>query len=159
MVIKSVSSLMGKMKETYDKSKNKSGWRVLSGINREYNDTFIAGEKKLWQIKSEEVSPGESVAVGMKVSKFDEDLEKIMKNGSPVPFGTVTPIDRKISVIMAGMQNFSSDSSNLLCKEHLSSKQAQLEQKLRQQVDIMSEDASFRRKYKEHKDRLRRAYI
>ncbi|MDL5502917.1 MAG: hypothetical protein QSU88_06845, partial [Candidatus Methanoperedens sp.] len=87
MAIKSVSSLMGNIKGTYDKSKNKSEWRVLSGINREYNDTFIAGDKKLWQVKSEEVSPGESIAVGMKVSKFDEDLEKIMKNGSPVPFG------------------------------------------------------------------------
>ena len=159
MAIKSVSSLMGNMKETYDKSKNKSGWRVLSGINREYNDTFIAGDKKLWQVKSEEVSSGESIAVGMKISNFDEDLEKIMKNGSPVPFGTVTPIDKKISVIMAGIQTFSSDSSNLLCKEYLSGKQAQLEQKLKQQVDLMTEDAHFRRKYKEHKDRLRRAYL
>ncbi|VVB54595.1 Uncharacterised protein [uncultured archaeon] len=159
MAIKSVSSLMGNMKETYDKSKNKSGWRVLSGINREYNDTFIAGDKKLWQVKSEEVSPGESIAVGMEISNFDEDLEKIMKNGSPMPFGTVTPIDKKISVIMAGIQTFSSDSSNFLCKEHLSGKQAQLELKLKQQVDLMTEDASFRRKYKEHKDRLRRAYI
>jgi len=95
----------------------------------------------------------------MKVSKFDEDLEKIMKNGSPIPFGTVTPIDRKISVIMAGMQTFSSDSSNQLCKEHLSSKQAELEAKLKQQVDLMMDDRSFRRKYLEHKDRLRRAYI
>ncbi|HMB44205.1 MAG TPA: hypothetical protein VKL21_00130 [Candidatus Methanoperedens sp.] len=159
MVIKSVSSLMGNLKQSYDKSKDKSGWHVLSGINREYNDTFIAGDKKLWQIKSEEVRPGESVAVGMKVSKFDEDLEKIMKNGSPVPFGTVTPIDKKISVIMAGMQTFSSDSSNQLCKEHLSSKQVELEVKLKQQVDLMMDDRSFRRKYLEHKDRLRRAYL
>jgi hypothetical protein len=159
MAIKNVSSLMGNLKQSYDKSKNKSGWRVLSGMNREYNDTFIAGDNKLWQIKSEEVRPGESIAVGMKVSKFDEDLEKIMKNGSPVPFGTVTPIDAKISVIMAGMQTFSSDSSNLLCKEHVSSKQAELEQKLKQQVDFMMDDASFRRKYKEHKDRLKRAYL
>ena len=159
MAIKSVSSLMGNLKETYDRSKNKSGWCVLTGINREYNDTFIAGDKILWQIKSEEVRPGESVAVGMKVSKFDEELEKIMKNGSPVPFGTVTPIDKKISVIMAGMQTFSSDSSNQLCKEHLSGKQAQLEHKLKQQVDMMMENRSFRRKYLEHKDRLRRAYL
>jgi len=159
MAIKSVSSLMGNLKETYDKSKNKSGWRVLTGTNREYNDTFIAGDKILWHIKSEEVRPGESVAVGMKVSKFDEDLEKIMRNGSPVPFGTVTPIDMKVSVIMAGTQTFSSDSSNQLCKEYLSSKQAQLEHKLKQQADLMMEDTSFRRKYLEHKDRLRRAYI
>lgn len=159
MAIKSVSSLMGKVKESYDKSKNKQGWRVLSGSNREYTDTFIAGDNKLWQIKSEEVKSGEFVAVGMKVSKFDEDLEKIMKNGSPVPFGTVTPIDRKISVIMVGMQMYSSDSSSLLCKEHLSNKQAQLEQRLKQQVDHMMEDSVFRRNYREHKDRLRRAYL
>lgn len=159
MAIKCVSFLMGKMKESYDKSKNKSGWRVLSGMNHEYNDTFIAGDKNLWQIKSEEVKPGEFVAVGMKVSQFDEDLEKIMKNGSTVPFGTVIPIDKKISVIMAGMQTFSSDSSNLLCKEYLSSKQVALEHKLKLQVDLMMDDPSFKRKYIEHKDRLNRAYL
>lgn len=159
MAIKSISSMMSALKQSYDKSKNKPGWRVLSGMNREYHDTFIAGDDKLWQIKSEEVKPGEFVAVGMKVSRFDEDLEKIMKNGSPIPFGSVTPLDNKISVIMAGMQTYSSDSSNLLCKEHLSNKQAALEQKLKQQVDLMMEDSFFRRKYHEHKDRLRRAYL
>jgi len=159
MAIKRISSLMGNLKESYDKSKNKSGWRVLSGMNRDYHDTFIGGDKKLWQIKSEEVKPGEFVAVGMKVSRFDEDLEKIMKTGSPVPFGTVTPLDNNISVIMAGMQNYSSDSSNLLCKELLSGKQAALEQKLNAQVDLMMEDPAFRRKYREHKDRLKRAYL
>ena len=82
-----------------------------------------------------------------------------MKNGSPMPFGTVTPLNKKISVIMAGMQMYSSDSSNLLSREHLSSKQAELEQKLKQQVDFMMEDLSFKRKYIEHKDRLRRAYL
>jgi len=159
MAIKSISSLMGNLKESYDKSKNKSGWRVLSGMNRNYHDTFIGGDKKLWQIKSEEVKPGEFVAVGMKVSRFDEDLEKIMKTGSPVPFGTVTPLDNKISVIMAGMQTYSSDSSNLLCKELLSGKQAELELKLNAQVDHMMEDPTFRKKYREHKDRLQRAYL
>ena len=95
----------------------------------------------------------------MNVSRFDEDLEKIMQNGSPVPFGTVTPLDNKISVIMAGMQTYSSDSSNLLCKELLSGKQAELELKLNAQVDHMMEDPTFRKKYREHKDRLQRAYL
>jgi len=71
---------MGNLKESYDKSKDKSGWRVLSGMSREYHDTFIAGDNNLWQIKSEEVKPGEFVAVGMKASRSDEDLLKIMKN-------------------------------------------------------------------------------
>jgi hypothetical protein len=57
------------------------------------------------------------------------------------------------------MQTYSSDSSNLLCKEHLSGKQAELEQKLNSQVDRMMEDPSFRKKYREHKDRLQRAYL
>lgn len=159
MAIRSVSAMMGTLKKTYDKSKDKSGWRVLSGMSREYNDTFIAGDNNLWQIKSEEVKPGEFVAVGARVSRHDEELEKIMKNGSPVPFGTMTPLDRRISIIMAGVQTYSSDSSNLLCREYLSSKQAALEEKLRQQVNEMKDDPAFRKKYNEHKDRLRRAYL
>ncbi len=159
MAIKSVSALMGNLKKTYDKSKDKAGWRVLSGMNREYHDTFIAGDNNLWQIKSEEVKSGEFVAVGTKVSRHDEELDKIMRNGSPVPFGTMTPIDRKISIIMAGVQTYSSDSSNLLCREHLSSKQAALEQKLKQQVNNMMDDPAFRKKYNEHKDRVKRAYL
>ncbi len=159
MAIKSIRSLMGTMKESYDKSRDKSGWRVLAGINCDYNDTFVGGGNKLWQIKSEEVRPGEFVAVGAEVSRYDDDLEKIMKNGSPVPFGTMTPCNRGISIIMGGMQTFSSDSSNHLCKELLSSKQAALEQKLKYQVNRMMDDPAFRKKYNEHKDRLRRAYI
>lgn len=159
MAIKSISALMGKLKESYDKSKDKSGWRVLAGMNREYHDTFIAGDNNLWQIKSEEVKPGEFVAAGMKASRSDEDLLKIMKTGSPVPFGTMTPHTRNISIIMAGVETYSSDSSRLLCREYLSGKQAALEQKLRQQVETMKDDPGFRRKYNEHKDRLRRAYI
>ncbi len=159
MAIKNISDLMGTLKGRYEKSKNKSGWRVLAGMNREYHDTFIAGDNNLWQIKSEEVKPGELVAVGTKVSRYDEELEKIMKTGSPVPFGTMTPVDRKISIIMAGVQNYSSDSSNLLCREYLSSTQEVLEQKLKQQVSKMMDDPAFRKKYIEHKDRLRRAYL
>ncbi|VVB92192.1 Uncharacterised protein [uncultured archaeon] len=159
MAIKNVSSLMGTMKKSYDKSRDKSRWRVLAGMNREYHDTFIGGESKLWQIKSEEVKPGEFVAVGAEVSRYDNDLEKIMKDGSPVPFGTMTPQNRGISIVMGGIQTYSSDSSNLLCKELLSNKQAALEQKLKFQVNKMMDDPSFRKKYNEHKDRLRRAYI
>lgn len=159
MTIKNISTLMGILKESYDKSKDKSGWRVLQGMNRGYHDTFIAGDNNLWQIKSEEVKPGEFIAVGMKASRYDEDLEKIMKDGSPVPFRTLTPHKRNISIIMAGIQTYSSDSSNLLCKELLSGKQATLEQKLEYQVSKMMEDPVFRKKYNEHKDRLRRGYL
>ncbi|MDW7728083.1 MAG: hypothetical protein SCH70_13465 [Candidatus Methanoperedens sp.] len=47
----------------------------------------------------------------------------------------------------------------MLCKEILSSKQAALEQELQGQVERMKEDTAFRRRYLEHKDRIRRAYL
>lgn len=159
MAIKSVSVLVGDLKEKYDKSKDRSSWRVLQGMDRDHYNTFIAGDRNLWQIRSEEVTAGEMVAVGMRIARMDEELEKIMKQGSPVPFGNVTPQRNRPSIVMAGIQTYSSDSSNLLCREFLSSKQAELEQKLKGQVEKMKDDPAFRKKYNEHKDRLRRAYI
>lgn len=159
MAIKSVSTLVGDLKEKYDKSKDRSSWRVLQGMDRDHYNTFIAGERNLWQIRSEEVTAGEMVAVGMRIARMDEELEKIMRQGSPVPFGNVTPQRNKPSIVMAGIQTYSSDSSSLLCREFLSSKQAELEQKLKSQVEKMKDDPAFRKKYNEHKDRLRRAYI
>jgi len=159
MAVKSVSTLVGSLKEKYDKSKDRSSWRVLQGMDRDHYNTFIAGDKNLWQIRSEEVTTGEMFAVGMRISRMDEELEKIMKQGSPVPFGNVTPQRNKPSIVMAGIQTYSSDSSSLLCREFLSSKQAELEQKLKGQVEKMKDDPAFRKKYSEHKDRLRRAYL
>ncbi len=159
MAIKSVSTLVGDLKEKYDKSKDRSSWRVLQGMDRDHYNTFIAGDRNLWQIRSEEVASGEMVAVGMRISRMDEELEKIMKQGSPVPFGNVTPQRNKPSIIMAGVQIYSSDSSNLLRREFLSSKQAALKQKLECQVEKMKDDPVFRKKYYDHKDRLKRAYL
>ncbi len=159
MAVKSIRTLMGEMKESFDKSKDMSGWKVLQGMNRGYYDAFVVGDNMLWQIKSEEVAPGEMVAVGATISRSDEDIEKIMRAGSPVPFSTVTPMSRKLSIIMAGVQTYSSESSSLLCREYLSGKQASLEQKLRTQVDKMMDDPGFRKRYCEHKDRVQRAYL
>ncbi len=159
MAVKSISTLVGDLKEKYDKSKNKSSWRVLQGMDRDHYNTFVAGDRNLWQIRSDEVTKGELVAVGMRVARMDEELEKIMKQGSPVPFGNVTPQRNKPSIVMAGIQTYSSDSSSLLCREFLSGKQAELEERLKGQVEKMKDDPGFRKKYGEHKDRLRRAYI
>lgn len=159
MAIKSISVLVNDLKESYDKSKDKASWHVLQGMERDHYNTFIAGDKNLWQVRSEEVAAGEMVAVGMRIARMDEELEKILKQGSPVPFGNVTPQRNKPSIIMAGIQTYSSDSSSLLCREFLSGKQAALEQKLKGQVNKMMDDPAFRKKYNEHKDRVRRAYI
>ncbi len=159
MAVKSIRTLMGEMKESFDKSKDRSGWKILQGMDRGYYDAFVAGNERLWQIKSEEVAPGEMVAVGTLISRPDEDIEKIMRTGSPVPFGMVTPMSRKLSIIMAGVQTYSSVSSSLLSREYLSGKQASLELKLRTQVDKMMDDPAFRKRYNEHKDRMAWAYL
>ncbi len=159
MAVKSISTLVGNLKEKYDKSKDRSTWRVLQGMDRDHYNTFIAGDRNLWQIRSDEVTAGELVAVGMRVARMDEELGKIMKQGSPVPFGNVTPQRNKPSIVMAGIQTYSSDSSSLLCREFLSGKQAALEEKLKHQVEKMKDDPVFRKKYGEHKERLRRAYL
>ncbi len=159
MAVKSISTLVGTLKEKYDKSKDRSTWRVLQGMDRDHYNTFIAGDRNLWQIRSDEVTAGELVAVGMRVARMDEELEKIMKQGSPVPFGNVTPQRNRPSIVMAGIQTYSSDSSSLLCREFLSGKQAALEEKLKHQVEKMKDDPVFRKKYGEHKERLRRAYL
>ena len=159
MAVKSISTIVGTLKEKCDKSKDRSTWRVLQGMDRDHYNTFIAGDRNLWQIRSDEVTAGELVAVGMRVARMDEELEKIMKQGSPVPFGNVTPQRNKPSIIMAGIQTYSSDSSSLLCREFLSGKQAALEEKLKHQVEKMKDDPVFRKKYMEHKERLRRAYL
>ncbi len=57
MSVKSIRILMGEMKESFDKSRDRSGWKVLQGMNRGYYDAFLAGDNRLWQIKSEEVAP------------------------------------------------------------------------------------------------------
>ncbi len=159
MTIKSISTLVGSLKEKYDKSRDRLSWRVLQGMERDHYNTFIAGDRNLWQIKSDEVTTGELVAVGMRVARMDEELEKIMRQGSPVPFSNVTPQRNKPSIVMAGIQTYSSDSSSLLCREFLSNKQAALEERLKNQVEKMKDDPGFRKKYNEHKDRIRRAYL
>ncbi|HEY9246149.1 MAG TPA: hypothetical protein VIO11_04805 [Candidatus Methanoperedens sp.] len=159
MAVKRISTLMGELKDAYDKSKDRSTWRILQGTNCGYYDVFVAGDGNLWQIKSEEYGPGEMLAVGTRVSRSDEDIEKIIRTGSPVPFGTVTPIKNKLSIIMAGMQVYSSESTSLLCREYISGKQESLKQKLRAQLDKMMDDPAFRKKYNEHKERVTRAFI
>jgi len=159
MAVESISTLVGSLKEKYDKSKDRSSWRVLQGMDKDHYNTFVAGDRNLWQIRSEEVTAGEMVAVGMRIARMDEELEKIMRQGSPVPFGNVTPQRNNPSIVMAGIQTYSSDSSSLLCREFLSSKQAELEHKLKGQVEKMKDDPAFRKKYVEHKDRVRRAYL
>src|SRR3972149_6494913 len=147
MAVKNISTLVGDLKEKYDKSKDKSSWRVLQGMDRDHYNTFVAGDKNLWQIRSEEVMAGEMVAVGLRISRMDEELEKIMKQGSPVPFGNVTPQRNKPSIVMAGVQTYSSDSSSLLSREFVARKQADLNVAVDCPREKHKLEPAFRRKY------------
>jgi hypothetical protein len=67
MAIKSISTLMGDLKESYDKSKDRSSWKVLQGMNREYYDTFVAGDNKIVANKIRRSRDGRDGSCGQEI--------------------------------------------------------------------------------------------
>lgn len=160
MRTKPAKDLMKEMKKRYDK--NPKEWRVLTGLDSKNRyDTFISsGDKRLWQMKAEQVGQNEIVGVGMKVAKMDEEIEKIMKAGATVPFGIISPQSKDLAIIMAGIQQYSSSSTNQLNREHVSSKQAKLQSDLEKEIESMiNRDPLMSKKYKAYKDLLNKSYI
>lgn len=160
MGTKPAKDLMKEMKNRYDK--NPMNWRVLTGLDSKNRyDTFISsGDKRLWQIKTEQVSRNEIIGTGMKVAKMDEEIEKIMKAGASVPFGIISPQSKNLAIIMAGIQQYSSSSTDQLKREHVSSKQAKLQFELEKEVESMiNRDPSMSKKYKAYKDLQNKSYI
>jgi hypothetical protein len=70
-----------------------------------------------------------------------------------------TPKKANWGIIMAGIQQYSSDSTHSLCKDYISEKQAKLDDKLDSEIERMSSDPVLRRKYKEQKERERKSYL
>ncbi|MHC1635818.1 MAG: hypothetical protein ACXQTS_04225 [Candidatus Methanospirareceae archaeon] len=160
MRIKSSADIARMLKKEWDKSENKEEWRVLTGRNPKGRyDMFISSDEKLWQIKIEPIGDYEVIGVGMEVCKMEEEIREIMSKGSPVPFGIISPQKRNLAIIIAGIQNYSSDSAYQLCKEYISDKQAKLDRKLDKEIERMKRDPTLREWYEDYKERERRAYI
>ncbi|RLG34803.1 hypothetical protein DRN97_01530 [Methanosarcinales archaeon] len=161
MGVKSSAEITRILKEKWDKSKDKEDWRVLTGRNPKGRyDMFISSPERIWQLKMELTGSNEAIGFGLEVGKMDDELKKLLRIGAPVPFGLISPQKKPdLAIIMAGIQQYSSDSTYTLCKEYISEKQAKLDEKLDREIERMSSDPISRRKYKEQKERETRSYL
>ncbi|RZN39269.1 MAG: hypothetical protein EFT35_03870 [Methanophagales archaeon ANME-1-THS] len=160
MEIQASADLTRTLKEQWDKSRNKKEWKVLTGRNpRGRYDLFISNPDRFWQLKFEQIGGNEAIGVGFEAGKIDDEIKALMSMGSPVPFGLISPQKVDLAIIIAGIQQYSSYSTDLLCKEYISNEQAKLDEKLDQELERMGSDPVFRRRYKEQKERERIPYV
>lgn len=145
-----IEDFMFYLKGRYDLSDRKHDWRALTGRNHvggEY-DTFILTDEKMFQIKAREVAPKKMAAVAAEVGGPSPDLMDIIKGGSPVPLNVVARSPSAYSVIMFGMQQYSSDISDLLRREYYASKQDKLEMELKSGLDVLLQRPEYRRSFR-----------
>ena len=161
MGIQSSAEITRTLKEKWDKSKDKSEWRVLTGQNHKKGryDMFISSPERFWQLKFEQTGGTEALGFGLDVGKIDADIKRLMRMGAPIPFGLISPQKAELAIIMAGIQQYSSDTTQTLCKEYISGKQAKLDEKLDREIERMQADPVFRRRYREQKERERLPYL
>jgi hypothetical protein len=160
MGIKSSAEITQILKEKWDKSKKREEWRVLSGRNPKGRyDMFVSSPERMWQIKIEHTGRNEAIGFGSEVGKIDNEIRKLMGAGAPVPFGLISPQKADPAIIMAGMQQYSSDSAYTLCTDYISEKQAKLDEKLDLEIERMNSDPMLRRRYREQKEREKIPYL
>ncbi|MBN1455270.1 MAG: hypothetical protein JW945_03335 [Methanomicrobia archaeon] len=160
MGIQTSTEITRLLKERWDRSKQRADWRVLSGCNpKGRHDMFISSPDHLWQLKFEQTGSSEAIGFGLDVGTLDEELKALMSRGSPVPFGLIAPQKADLAIIMAGVQQYSSDTTQKLCKEYISGEQARLDEKLDRELERLQTEPGFRRRYREQKERERIPYV
>ncbi|MBA5942571.1 MAG: hypothetical protein H0M93_04535 [Methanophagales archaeon] len=160
MGIESSAEITRIVKEKWDKSKDKADWRVLSGRNYKGRyDMFISSPERIWQLKVEQTGSNEATGFGMEVGKIDDEIRELMKIGAPVPFGLISSQKDDLAIIMAGIQQYSSDTTHTFCTDYVSDAQAKLDEKLDREIARMSSDPVFRRRYREQRERESRSYL
>jgi hypothetical protein len=142
-----IDEFMRFLKTRYDRSERKQDWRALSGRDhlRSGYDTFIFTDESVYQIKA---AKGEMAAVAREIGGPSPDLLEAIKGGAPIPLGVVSRTPDMYSVIMFGMQQYSSDISDMLKREYYSSKQDQLQAELDRRVSVFLERPEYRRAYR-----------
>ena len=160
MEIQASADITRTLKEKWDKSRNKREWKVLTGRNPKGRyDMFISNPERFWQLKFEQIGSNEAIGVGFEAGKIDDEIKELMSMGSSIPFGLISPQQVDLAIIIAGIQQYSSYSTDMLCKDYISKEQAKLDEKLDQELERMGSDPAFRRRYKEQKERERIPYL
>ncbi len=149
-----IDEFMRYLKTKFDESERKQEWRALTGRDHVHseNDTFIFTDKSVFQIKSVEVAPQRMVAVANEIGVPSPDMLQLVKGGAPVPLNVVAKSPSAYSVIMFGMQQYSSDIADLFRNEYYSSKQDILHSELDRRMKVMLEKPEFRTSYRKLKE-------
>lgn len=150
-----IDEFMRYLKVRFDESERKQDWRALTGRDhvRGVNDTFVFSDSKVYQIKSVEVAQGQMVAVADEVGGQSPDMLELIKGAAQVPLNVVSRSQSAHSVIMFGLQQYSSDAADLFRREYYSSKQDRLNAELDRKLKAMLERPEFRASFRRIKER------
>jgi len=146
-----IDEFMLYLKTQFDRSERKHEWRALTGrdhVTSAY-DTFIVTDEKVFQVKAKEFAPKTMASVACEVGDPSPDLLELIRGGAPVPLNVVSRAPSAHSIIMFGMQQYSSEVSDLLRREYYSSRQDRLEGDLDRSLKVLLERPEFRRAYRE----------
>jgi len=146
-----IDEFMLYLKAQFDKSDRRQDWRALTGRDhmRSSYDTFIFTDEKVFQVKAKEFAPKQMASVALEVGDPSPDLLELIKGGAPVPLNVISRTPSAYSVIMFGMQQYSSDVSDLLRTEYYSSRQDRLESDLDRSLKVRLERPEYRRAYRD----------
>ena len=140
MKIKSLAEIMEEMRRYYEcRPRERRGWRVLGTTDqRGYADLFFYGPKAgLWQIKGELKSSYELMGAGAKIGarRIDDEIRELMEQGRPLPFGMISPHPKRkdTAIIASGLGRYLESSERM--RTLLSSKQRELDVKLRSRLE------------------------
>ncbi len=150
-----IDEFMVYLKAQFDRSGRRQDWRALTGrdhVTSAY-DTFIFTDEKVFQVKAKEFVPGKMASVAREVGNPSSDLLELIKGGASVPLNVTSRTPSEHSVIMFGIQQYSSEVSDLLRREYYSSRQDQLESDLSRSLDALLERPEYRRAYRDLRDR------
>jgi len=149
-----IDEFMLYLKAQFDRSERKQNWRALTGrdhVSSAY-DTFIFTDEKVFQVKAKEFAPKKMASVACEVGNPSPDLLELIKGGAPVPLNVISRTPSAHSVIMFGMQQYSSEVSDLLRREYYSSRQDRLESDLDRSLKVLLERPDYRRAYRDLRD-------
>ncbi|MFQ6084957.1 MAG: hypothetical protein ACE5OY_01635 [Candidatus Bathyarchaeia archaeon] len=146
MAIKGVGRIVRELKRRYDRKPK--GWRFLTGISEGRYDMFISHDGRLWQIKTEPLSPYHHIGFGGIIARdIDEEIVRKMRSGTPAFFEMISPQSKDKAIIVRGIERYSSKSVGDL-KSLLSPQQRKLDIRLRKQLDeIVQKKYGYRRSY------------
>ncbi|MBU1159348.1 MAG: hypothetical protein KKE24_08425 [Candidatus Thermoplasmatota archaeon] len=150
MDVQGIDEFMRYLKAKYDDSERKDEWRALSGrdhVSSNY-DTFILTDQKIFQIKSKEISSKDTVAIAREVGGASPDMVEMIQGGAPVPLNVISRAQNASAVIMFGMQQYSSDITDVFRREYYGSKQDDLKAELDHNVKNLLQRPEYKSVYR-----------